>query len=90
MRQERPYQYHSDSIASHLLSEVKHCRARLVLRWGTTLESLVLFQNAPYSLSACQLVRVFCAVLLALGPLPLCLWECFSLRVSDCKVALQC
>ena len=26
-----------------LLSEVKHCRARLVLRWGTTLESLVLF-----------------------------------------------
>jgi hypothetical protein len=49
-----------------------------------------LFQNAPYSLSACQLVRVFCAVLLALGPLPLCLWECFSLRVSDCKVALQC
>ena len=29
--------------ASRLLSEVKHCRARLVLRWGTTLESLVLF-----------------------------------------------
>lgn len=40
-RQERPY--HSDSTASRLLSEVKHCRARLVLRWGTTLESLVLF-----------------------------------------------
>ncbi|KAL7442174.1 hypothetical protein ACHAXH_007299 [Discostella pseudostelligera] len=39
--QERPY--HSDSTASRLLSEVKHCRARLVLRWGTTLESLVLF-----------------------------------------------
>eukprot|EP00984_Skeletonema_dohrnii_P017484 scaffold7967_cov81-Skeletonema_dohrnii-CCMP3373.AAC.2 len=38
--QERPY--HSDSTASRLLSEVKHCRARLVLRWGTTLESLVL------------------------------------------------
>ncbi|KAL7450845.1 hypothetical protein ACHAWC_002697, partial [Mediolabrus comicus] len=38
---ERPY--HSDSTASRLLSEVKHCRARLVLRWGTTLESLVLF-----------------------------------------------
>ena len=35
--------YHSDSTASRLLSEVKHCRARLVLRWGTTLESLVLF-----------------------------------------------
>ena len=41
VRQERPY--HSDSTASRLLSEVKHCRARLVLRWGTTLESLVLF-----------------------------------------------
>ncbi|KAL7453590.1 hypothetical protein ACHAWC_005250, partial [Mediolabrus comicus] len=40
-QQERPY--HSDSTASRLLSEVKHCRARLVLRWGTTLESLVLF-----------------------------------------------
>ena len=40
-RQERPY--HSDSTASRLLSEVKHWRARLVLRWGTTLESLVLF-----------------------------------------------
>ena len=39
--QERPY--HSDSTASRLLSEVKHCRARLVLRWGTTLESRVLF-----------------------------------------------
>ena len=39
--QERPY--HSDSTASRLLSEVKHYRARLVLRWGTTLESLVLF-----------------------------------------------
>eukprot|EP00970_Alexandrium_tamarense_P004427 scaffold753_cov199-Alexandrium_tamarense.AAC.3 len=35
---ERPY--HSDNTASRLLSEVKHCRARLVLRWGTTLESL--------------------------------------------------
>ena len=35
--------YHSDSTASRLLSEVKHRRARLVLRWGTTLESLVLF-----------------------------------------------
>ena len=39
--QERPY--HCDSTASRLLSEVKHSRARLVLRWGTTLESLVLF-----------------------------------------------
>jgi hypothetical protein len=39
--QERPY--HDDSTASRLLSEVKHRRARLVLRWGTTLESRVLF-----------------------------------------------
>jgi hypothetical protein len=33
--------YHDDSTASRLLSEVKHRRARLVLRWGTTLESRV-------------------------------------------------
>ena len=38
---ERPYQH--DSTASRLLSEVKHARAQLVLRWGTTLESWVLF-----------------------------------------------
>ena len=38
---ERPYQH--DSTASRLLSEVKHVRAQLVLRWGTTLESWVLF-----------------------------------------------
>ena len=40
-KQERPY--HDDSTASRLLSEVKHHRAWLVLRWGTTLESQVLF-----------------------------------------------
>ncbi|KAL7474521.1 hypothetical protein ACHAW6_001100 [Cyclotella cf. meneghiniana] len=40
-QQEQPY--HSDSTAFRLLSKVKHCLARLVLRWGTTLESLVLF-----------------------------------------------
>ena len=40
-RQERPY--HDDSTASRLLSEVKHRRAWLVLRWGTTSESRVLF-----------------------------------------------
>ena len=40
-KQERPY--HDDNTASRLLSEVKHHRARLVLRWGTTLESRVLF-----------------------------------------------
>ena len=39
--QERPYQ--DDSTASRLLSEVKHLRAWLVLRWGTTLEYRVLF-----------------------------------------------
>jgi hypothetical protein len=32
-----------DSTASRPLSEVKHVRAWLVLRWGTTLESQVLF-----------------------------------------------
>jgi hypothetical protein len=40
-QQERPY--NSDSTASRSLCEVKHCLARLVLRWGTTLESRVLF-----------------------------------------------
>ena len=35
---ERPYQH--VSTASNLLSEVKHGRAWLVLRWGTTLESI--------------------------------------------------
>jgi hypothetical protein len=40
-QQERPY--HDDSTASRPLCEVKHHRARLVLRWGTTLESRVLF-----------------------------------------------
>ena len=34
--------YHDDSTASRLLSEVKHRRAWLVLRWGATLESRVL------------------------------------------------
>ena len=40
-RRARPYQH--DSTASRPLSEVKHVRAWLVLRWGTTLESQVLF-----------------------------------------------
>ena len=44
-RRERPYQH--DSTASRLLSEVKHVRAWLVLRWGTTLESQVLFSFLP-------------------------------------------
>jgi hypothetical protein len=39
--QERPY--NDDSTASRPLCEVKHRLARLVLRWGTTLESLVMF-----------------------------------------------
>ena len=52
--QERPY--HDESTASRLLSEVKHRRAWLVLRWGTTLESQVLFfcflpQPPPHNLS---------------------------------------
>ena len=41
IKQERPYNH--DSTASRLLSEVKHDLVRLVLRWGTTLEYLMLF-----------------------------------------------
>ena len=43
----RPYQH--DSTASRLLSEVKHVRARLVLRWGTTLESRVLYSTFSFA-----------------------------------------
>ena len=39
--QERPY--HVDHATSRPLCEVKRRRARLVLRWGTTWEALVLF-----------------------------------------------
>ena len=39
--QERPY--HADRTTSRPLCEVKRRRARLVLRWGTTWEALVLF-----------------------------------------------
>ena len=39
--QERPYIH--DSTASRPICEVKHVLAELVLRWGTTLESLVMF-----------------------------------------------
>jgi hypothetical protein len=46
---ERPYQH--DSTASRPLSEVKHVRAWLVLRWGTTLESQVLFSFWSFSKS---------------------------------------
>ena len=46
---ERPYQ--DDSTASRLLSEVKHVRAWLVLRWGTTLESQVLFSFSVTNLA---------------------------------------
>ena len=56
LRQERPY--HSDSTASRLLSEVKHCRAQLVLRWGTTLESWVLFFCTYYCSNGS--LRLFC------------------------------
>ena len=50
LSRERPYQH--DSTASRLLSEVKNVRAWLVLRWGTTLESQVLF--------SIFFLRVFC------------------------------
>ena len=46
-KRERPYQL--DSTASRLLSEVKQVRAWLVLRWGTTLESQVLFSFAFFN-----------------------------------------
>ena len=63
-RQERPY--HDDSTASRLLSEVKHHRAWLVLRWGTTLESQVLFfYYNPHATGAsifCQFSNLFCNV----------------------------
>ena len=45
LQQERPYNH--DSTASRPLSEVKHDLARLVLRSGTTLESLVLIFFHP-------------------------------------------
>ena len=44
--QEQPYQ--DDSTASRLLSEVKHLRVVLVLRWGTTLESAMFFFLLPF------------------------------------------
>ena len=71
-QQERPY--HSDSTASRLLSEVKHCRARLVLRWGTTLESLVLFFcNILKILINCIFLQTFCLYLTNLFcPLIIC------------------
>ena len=56
--QERPYNH--DSTASRLLSEVKHDLARLVLRWGTTLESLVLF--FCLQLQHPKLVLFFCVL----------------------------
>ena len=46
-RQERPYS--TDNTASRLLSEVKHCLVQLVLRWGTTLESWMLFFCFSYT-----------------------------------------
>ena len=57
----RPYQH--DSTASRLLSEVKHARAQLVLRWGTTLESWVLFSFyfcfKPWPTPACLHAKNF-------------------------------
>ena len=44
--QERPY--HVDRTTSRPLCEVKRRRARLVLRWATTLEALVLFLFFAY------------------------------------------
>ena len=45
-RQERPH--HADRTTSRPLCEVNRRRARLVLRWGTTCEALMLFLFAPF------------------------------------------
>ena len=37
------YSFNNESTASNLLSEVKHHQASLVLRWGATVESWVMF-----------------------------------------------
>ena len=50
----------------------------------------VKIKMVPYSLSACQVVRVFCAVMRALGASPIMSLGIVFYRVSDCKVALQC
>ena len=61
--------YHSDSTASRLLSEVKHCRVELVLRWGTTLESsMFIFCFLPFVF----LFEVCCSRLLLVGVLLWC------------------
>ena len=84
---ERPY--HSDSTASRLLSEVKHCRARLVLRWGTTLESLVLFFCSFFKfwLFACLLVWLRLSVATCLLP---CLFVCSVVSFYNCLSGLPC
>ena len=67
-RQERPY--HDDNTASRLLSEVKHHRARLVLRWGTTLESRVLFFCSFALLLFCSFaLLLFCSFATLVPPL---------------------
>ena len=51
----RPYQH--DSTASRPLSEGKHVRAWLVLRWRTTVESQVLYSFSPNSFFKLLLLR---------------------------------
>ena len=70
-KQERPY--NRDSTASRLLSEVKHNLARLVLRWGTTLEYLVLFF---YLLLSPPPPPLFNPSFVALSCLDLCIAPC--------------
>ena len=99
-RQERPY--HDDSTASRLLSEVKHRRAWLVLRWGTTLESQVLFfcyflqlcTHNPSSLTSTPSYKSL--PLLYSFPLPyhitlvsISIWLC-KLFLSYCMSTLVC
>ena len=72
LHQERPY--HVDRTTSRPLCEVKRRRARLVLRWGTTWEALVLFlfllTPSLFYHHSRHYHTLFCCLLLLL-PLPL-------------------
>ena len=67
-RQERPYS--NENTASRLLSEVKHCLVQLVLRWGTTLESWMLFFCFSYLHYENRTITSFLLLLTTLTCLP--------------------
>ena len=76
--------YHSDSTASRLLSEVKHCRVELVLRWGTTLESSMFIFCLLFSCLKFVGVCVACLVYCVKGVLYKLWW--WLLLVSLCSL----